>query len=55
MDTSLFTRLDGFAWEISPRDTMRVPAIIYADEALIRAMDEKVYEQITNVAKQPAS
>ena len=32
---------------------MRVPAIIYASEALIRDMDDKVYEQVTNVAKLP--
>jgi len=32
---------------------MRVPAIIYANESLIRAMDHKVYEQITNVATLP--
>ena len=32
---------------------MRVPAVIYADEALIRAMDHKVYEQVCNVATLP--
>jgi len=32
---------------------MRVPAIIYADETLIREMDEKVYYQATNVASLP--
>ena len=32
---------------------MRVPAVIYADETLIRAMDSKVYEQVTNVATLP--
>jgi tRNA-splicing ligase RtcB len=32
---------------------MRVPAVIYADETLIRAMDDKVYEQTTNVATLP--
>jgi tRNA-splicing ligase RtcB len=32
---------------------MRVPAVIYADEILIRAMDDKVYEQVTNVATLP--
>jgi tRNA-splicing ligase RtcB len=53
MDTSLFTRHSEFAWEIAPRGKMRVPAILYADEALLRAMDEKVYEQVTNVATLP--
>jgi len=32
---------------------MRVPAVIYATESLIREMDEKVYEQVTNVATLP--
>ena len=32
---------------------MRVPAVIYADEDLIRAMDAKVYEQAANVATLP--
>ena len=32
---------------------MRVPAIIYADENLIRDMDDKVYEQAANVAMLP--
>jgi tRNA-splicing ligase RtcB len=53
MDTSLFIRHSEFAWEITPRGKMRVPAILYADEALIHAMDDKVYEQVTNVAALP--
>ena len=53
MDLSRFTRHNAFAWEIAPRDGMNVPAIIYADEALIRDMDDKVYEQVTNVARLP--
>ena len=32
---------------------MRVPAIIYADEDLIRGMDDKVIAQATNVAMLP--
>lgn len=32
---------------------MRVPAVIYADESLIRNMDDKVREQICNVAMLP--
>src|SRR6476620_1964744 len=32
---------------------MRVPAVIFATEPLIRDMDEKVYEQVTNVATLP--
>ena len=40
-------------WRIAPYGKMRVPAIIYASAALIRDMDDKVYEQVTNVAKLP--
>jgi tRNA-splicing ligase RtcB len=32
---------------------MRAPAIIYATQALIRDMDQKVWEQVTNVATLP--
>jgi tRNA-splicing ligase RtcB len=40
-------------WQIEPFDTMRVPVIIFADQKLIRDMDEKVFEQAANVAKLP--
>ncbi len=40
-------------WRISPHKGMRVPAILFADETLLRNMDEKVYDQITNVARLP--
>ncbi len=53
MDTSLFIRQSEYEWRIDPTGKMRVPAIIYASEALLREMDHKVYEQITNVATLP--
>lgn len=53
MDPARFTRLDPTAWRIEPHGAMRVPAIIYADEALIRGMDDKVGEQAVNVATLP--
>jgi len=53
MDLNLFTRRDETTWEIPAKENMRVPAIIYADQALIEAMDDKVYEQVTNVATLP--
>jgi Archease protein family (MTH1598/TM1083)/tRNA-splicing ligase RtcB len=37
----------------SMSSAMRVPAIIYADENLIRDMDNKVFEQAVNVATLP--
>jgi tRNA-splicing ligase RtcB len=53
MDFALFSRHSEYEWEIAPHGAMRVPAVIYADEALIRAMDNKVYEQVCNVATLP--
>jgi tRNA-splicing ligase RtcB len=53
MDTRRFTRKSATEWVIEPSGRMRVPAVIFADEALIRAMDDKVYEQVTNVAALP--
>ena len=53
MDTNRLTRVDATTWRIEPHGAMRVPAIIYADETLIRDMDDKVYEQAVNVATLP--
>ena len=53
MDLALFNHRSEYEWEIVPRGAMRVPAVIYASEALIRAMDQKVYEQAVNVAALP--
>ena len=53
MDLSLLERRADYEWWITPCGKMRVPAVIYATEALIRAMDHKVYEQVTNVATLP--
>jgi tRNA-splicing ligase RtcB (3'-phosphate/5'-hydroxy nucleic acid ligase) len=53
MDPAHFTRVDATTWRIEPTGSMRVPAIIYADEDLIRGMDDKVYTQAANVATLP--
>ncbi|HXZ46093.1 MAG TPA: RtcB family protein [Pseudolabrys sp.] len=53
MDLSRFTRVDETTWRIEPHAAMRVPAVIYADEELMRDMDDKVYEQAVNVAMLP--
>ena len=53
MDVSRLQRKTENEWWIQPFGKMRVPAIIYATESLIREMDEKVYEQVTNVATLP--
>ena len=53
MDIGLFQQHSETRWEIAPHGSMRVPAVIFADEALIREMDHKVYEQLCNVATLP--
>jgi tRNA-splicing ligase RtcB len=53
MDIAKFIRQSATQWEAPPHGAMRVPAIIFASEPLMRAMDEKVYEQICNVAMLP--
>ena len=53
MDPAHFTRVDATTWRIEPTGAMLVPAIIYADEDLIRGMDDKVYVQAANVATLP--
>jgi tRNA-splicing ligase RtcB len=53
MNPDKFERVSDVEWRIAPFGKMRVPAVIYADEALIREMDDKVFEQVTNVATLP--
>ncbi|HEY8215128.1 MAG TPA: RtcB family protein, partial [Methylocystis sp.] len=53
MDVSRFEKLSDTAWRIEPFAGMRVPAIIYATEDLVKEMDDKVFDQVTNVAKLP--
>ena len=53
MDLSLLKRRSEFEWAIEPHGKMRVPGVLFASEELVRAMDHKVYEQVTNVATLP--
>src|SRR5574341_1928774 len=53
MDVTLLKRRSEYEWEIAPHGAMRVPAVIYASEPLMRDMDRKVYEQAVNVATLP--
>jgi tRNA-splicing ligase RtcB len=53
MDLSRLERISDFEWRLPPSGRMRVPGLIYADEALMRAMDDKVLEQVSNVAMLP--
>src|SRR5512145_2494351 len=53
MDTALLKRDSNFEWHVPQTGGMKVPGIIYASEDLIRDMDNKVLEQLTNVAMLP--
>lgn len=53
MDISGFERISEFEWQAPAAGAMRVPVVIFADEALMRAMDEKVREQASHVAMLP--
>jgi tRNA-splicing ligase RtcB (3'-phosphate/5'-hydroxy nucleic acid ligase) len=53
MDTSRLQRVSDVEWHIAPHGRMRVPGVIYASRALIEGMDDKVGEQVANVAALP--
>ena len=53
MDLGQLVQRSEQAWEIPRQGAMRVPAVLYADRALIEAMDQKVFEQAANVATLP--
>ena len=53
MQAQKFVQVSATEWRVEPFGKMRVPAIIYADAALIEEMDDKVFDQVTNVATLP--
>lgn len=53
MDTSRLIQRGEYEWEIPAEGDMRVPAVIFAGQDLIRDMEDKVFEQAANVAKLP--
>ncbi len=53
MQLQKLTRVDPYEWRIEPHGAMRVPGVIFADQGLVEAMDDKVYEQVRNVASLP--
>jgi tRNA-splicing ligase RtcB len=53
MELGKFIQAGEYEWRIEPHGNMRVPGVIYADRELMEAMDEKVYEQVVNVAALP--
>jgi len=53
MDVSRFEKLSDTEWRIAPFGAMRAPGVIYATESLLAEMDDKVFQQVTNVAMLP--
>ncbi len=53
MDLSRFVRETDTKWRLEPFGAMRVPAVVFADEDLASAMEDKVFQQIVNVATLP--
>jgi len=53
MDLSRLHKVTDFRWHIERQGAMRVPGVLYASESLLRDMDDKVFEQVVNVATLP--
>ena len=53
MDTQHLTQVTDTQWRLEPQGPMRVPGILFGSQALIRDMDDKVREQLANVASLP--
>ena len=53
MDINSLQRISNVEWQIDADAGLHVPAIIFARAELILEMDEKVYQQVSNVARLP--
>ena len=53
MNRAGLIKLSDWAWEIPRTGSMLVPGILYASDALVSELDEKVSEQLSNVACLP--
>jgi tRNA-splicing ligase RtcB len=53
MDLTRLQKISDTLWRIEPMGAMRVPGLLFADEGLVRDMDQKVFEQVCNVASLP--
>jgi tRNA-splicing ligase RtcB len=53
MKIGRFKKINDYEWEISKTGEMLVPGKIFASEKLIKEMDDKVWEQVSNVACLP--
>ncbi len=53
MEVNKLKQRSDYEWELTKLRRMRVPGIVYASRALVEVMDDKVAEQIANVASLP--
>jgi tRNA-splicing ligase RtcB len=53
MDLARLESLTPWSWQVKRLEGMLADAVIYGDRDLVAAMDEKVFEQVTNVARLP--
>jgi tRNA-splicing ligase RtcB len=53
MDLTRLVRTAPYRYELPAEGAMRVPGVLYATEELVAAMDDKVLEQVRNVATLP--
>jgi tRNA-splicing ligase RtcB len=53
MDMTKLAQITDWEWQLPASAGMRVPAVIFGDAHLVAEMDDKVLEQIANVARLP--
>jgi tRNA-splicing ligase RtcB len=53
MDLKRLTQRSEFEWLLPREGRMRVPGVIFASRGLVESMDEKVRDQVANVASLP--
>ena len=53
MDMTRVSRMSETEWCLEPHGAMRVPGVLFADEELIRGMDDQVLDQVAGVASLP--
>jgi tRNA-splicing ligase RtcB (3'-phosphate/5'-hydroxy nucleic acid ligase) len=53
MNVSNLRKIAHCTYQLDPSGSMRVPGIIFTDEVLMQGMEEKVLEQVANVASLP--
>lgn len=53
MELRTFRQRGPYEWELPATGRMRVPGVIFASRELMEAMDDKVAEQVANVASLP--